>query len=184
MQVFRLVNGGFVDKMIAFDSLPERMLAGIKTRDISGMPRYWAKWLTDNKCTRPVLKTETEILADRNLKITKTPIGTEPCFYVLDYKDTNADKEKWQEITNYVRRVVDVKTRLLDKIEDMATKMATDSYSQLALEPEDIVVIECPLEDEKKASSDIIKETEQILTPNGVVPEKRRGRPKKVAVEA
>lgn len=184
MQVFKLVNGGFVDKVIAFNSLPTRFLAGIRTRDVSGMPRYWAKWLSESGSVRDVMQTETEVLADRNLRVTKNKAGTEPCFFILEYKDLNADKEKWQEICNYVRRVVDVKVRLLDHLEDMAKKMANDSYSQLDLEPEDVTVIEVPDEEEKISDTDIVKSTEQIMTMTGEIPAKRRGRPKKVAVEA
>ena len=161
MQVFRLVNGGFVDKMIAFDSLPESILTGIRTKDISGMPRYWGKWLEDHGCVRTVFKTETEILMDRRMHVTKTPIGKEPCFYVLDYMDLNADKEKWQEITNFLRRAVDKTVRLMDKIEDMAKKMAPDSYAQLELEPEDIPVIEIP----KEFQGNVSCETKTVLSP-------------------
>lgn len=184
MQVFRLVNGGFVDKMIAFDSLPKRILAGIRTRDISGMPRYWGKWLEDNGCVRDVFKTETLIANDRSLHVKKTAIGKEPCFYMLDYTDLNVDKEKWQEISNYVRKAVDTKVRLLDKLEDMAKRMAPDSHAQLDLEPEDIPVIQVPLEEEN-VSRETPKES-IYLTPENEVAEapKRRGRPKKEAVEA
>jgi hypothetical protein len=184
MQVFRLVNGGFVDKMIAFDSLPKRILSGVRTRDIAGMPRHWGRWLEDAGCVRDVFKTETETRVDRSLHVTRTVVGKEPCFYLLDYMDLNVDKEKWQEICNYVRKAVDTKVRLLDKLDDMAKKMAPDSHAQLDLEPEDIPVIVIPAEVE-----DVPRETkteEMYLTPQGESADapKRRGRPKKVAVEA
>lgn len=186
MQVFKLVNGGFVDKMIAFNSLPKRILSGVRTRDIAGMPRYWGKWLEDNGCTRDVFKTETETRPDRSLHVTRTVMGKEPCFYLLDYTDLNVDKEKWQEIGNYVRKAVDTKFRLLDKLEDMAKKMAPDSHAQLDLEPEDIPVIIIPAEEETVSRE--TKKEEMFLTPQGDVADatvpKRRGRPKKVAVEA
>lgn len=188
MQVFRLVSGGFVDKMIAFDSLPERLLKGIRTRDISGMPRYWAKWLNDNGCTRDVYRTTTEVLPDRNLKVNKISIGQEPCFYVLEYTDLNTDKEKWQEISNYVRKAVITTTRLMDKLEDMAKKMAQDPHAQLELEPEDVPVIEVPKEViAERDDKEIIRSSEEVLTPTGdsvMLTPKKRGRPKKVAVEA
>lgn len=188
MQVFRLVDGGFVDKMIAFDSLPDRLIKGIRTRDIAGMPRYWAKWLIENGSVRDSFKTETEELPDRKLRVHKSKVGEEPCFYVLDYKETNQDKEKWQEIANFVRRTVDTKVRLLDRLEDMARKMAPDCHAQLEIEPEDIPVIKIPSEfEEESAPEAIVQVSDEVISRTGdlVVPEpKKRGRPKKVAVEA
>ena len=187
MQVFRLVSGGFPDRMIAFRSLPDSVLKNVRTRSIDGMPRYWGKWLIENECVRDVFKTETEVLMDRRLHITKTPIAKEPCFYVLDYVDLNADKEKWQEICNFLRRTVDKTVRLMDKIEDMAKKMAPDCHAQLDLEPEDILVIEIPVEAQERDVPRGTKEpTEEYMTATGdnVQGEKKRGRPKKVAVEA
>lgn len=185
MQVFRLVNAGQVDKMIAFKSLPKRLLSNIRTRDVAGMPRYWAKWLVENECVRECFKTSTEVLADRNLKVTKTPIGTEPCFYLLDYTDINNDKEKWQEIGQYVRRTVDPTTRLMDRLEDMALKMADTPYTELKLEPEEIPVIEVPLEAAEKVDlKQIVKSSEEVMTPTGEAVKRRAGRPKKIAVEA
>lgn len=186
MQVFRLVNGGFVDRLIAFDSLPERLVRNIKTRDISGMPRYWAKWMMENGSVRQVFKIQEKMSENRTLQVSKAPIGNEPCFYVLEYKDVNADREKWEEICNYVRRTVETKVRLMDRIEDMAKKMAPDSHAQLEIEPEDIPVIEVPSEAVEATNQDEpIKENEEFLTPNGEVAQaKKRGRPKKVAVEA
>ena len=166
MQVFRLVYQGKVDKMLAFDSLPESLLKGIKTRDIAGMPRSWGKWLMENGCTRPVFKTETDVQPDRNLRITKTVIGQEPCFYVLDYVTLNSDKEKWQEICDFLRRNVDPKIRRKDRIEDDALPMARDSASELTLEFEDIKVIEVKSEaEEEKSDKEVVGQTESMMTP-------------------
>lgn len=66
--------------------------------------------------------------------------------YVLFYLTQNNDKEKWQEITNFLRRVCDAKIRLLDRIEDMAVPMASDSKEAVSIEPEDIPVIPIPKE--------------------------------------
>jgi hypothetical protein len=184
MQVFRLVNQGSVDKMIAFDSLPESLLSGIRTRDISGMPRYWGRWLTENGCTRKVFKTETEVLPDRDLRISKTPIGDEACFYILDYITLNADREKWEAICDFLRRNVDPQIRLKDRIENDALPMAKDSYSELSLDPEDIKVIKVNADSvEEKDDKSIVQQTETFMTPTGdSVVAKKRGRPKK-AVE-
>ena len=114
MQVFRLVVPGRVDKVIAFDSLPERIVKGIRTAAPSGLPRHWREFA--------------------------------PHFFVLEYIDLNRDIEKWQEITQYVRKAVSLSVRLMDKIEDMAVKMAPDSHAPLELEPEDVPVIIIPVE--------------------------------------
>jgi hypothetical protein len=185
MQVFRLVNQGSVDKVIAFDSLPTDLLKTVRTRDIAGLPRYWGRWLTENGCTRPVFETGTEVLPDRNLKVTQTPIGTEPCFYLLDYVTLNADKEKWQEISDYLRRNVDPSVRLKDRIENDARPMAKDCYSELSLDPEDIPVIKVDSNVVRvKEDSEIVGQTESLMTPTGeIVAPKKRGRPKKIAAE-
>lgn len=188
MQVFKLVQGGVVDRLIAFDALPESLLTGIRTRDITGLPRYWGTFLTQMGSVRPVFKVETEVLEDRNHKITKTPTGTEPCFWVLEYNDINSDKEKWKDISGYIRSVVDTKVRLRDRIEEMARPMAADSKSDLSIDPEDIPVIALPEEPGIKVDPGaIVRSSEEVISPTGdtvAATTKRRGRPKKVAVEA
>lgn len=177
MQVFRLVNGGFVDKMIAFDSLPHRLISGIRSKNCEGLPRYWATWLKEKGSIRDVVRTETKKDAQLNYHFTYTKIGDEPCMFVLDYKDINNDKEKWQEIVNYVRRTVDKTVRLMDKLEDMAIPMAPDSYVSITLEPEDIPVIPVPAEFiEHHDPVEIIKPGEELMEPV----RRKPGRPKKV----
>lgn len=180
MQVFRLVNAGHVDKMLAFRSLPKRILTSVRTRDIGGMPRFWGRWLTENGCIRETFKTDTEVLADRNLRVIKTPIGTEPCFYVLEYSDLNADKEKWREISDYVRRVTDTGVRLTERLEDMGVKMADNSYTELKLEPDEIPIIEVP--DEAGPAPKVVA-TQEYLTPLNDTVKPKRGRPKKIVAE-
>lgn len=41
MQVFRLVQPGVVDKLIAFDELPASLTKGVLKRVASGLPRHW-----------------------------------------------------------------------------------------------------------------------------------------------
>jgi len=41
MQVFRLVQPGVVDKVIAFDELPADLIHGITKREPAGLPRHW-----------------------------------------------------------------------------------------------------------------------------------------------
>lgn len=43
MQTFRLIQGGKVDKLIAFKNLPKSLLTGVRKRDLRGLPRHWDK---------------------------------------------------------------------------------------------------------------------------------------------
>lgn len=164
MQVIRLIESGYVDKIIAFDELPKRMLAGVPTKSLAGFPKYWSTWMRENGSEHEV---------ERWNPVSKSKDKFMETFtYVLDYKDINNDKEKWSEINTYVRRVVDLSVRLKDKLEDMAAPLAADSYTELTLDVEDIPVIKINTEAPK------VEEKEALAGP------KRRGRPKKVAVEA
>jgi hypothetical protein len=121
MQVFKLVKPGYVDRLIAFNELPETMMRGIRRGTIAGWPRHWRDFMgvpQGDQVTMP--------------------------FYILDYITINADKEKWQEIVSYVKRNVDPSVRLLDKMEAMAVAAAQDSYSDLSIEPEDLPIIPLP----------------------------------------
>lgn len=183
MQCFKLVNGGFVDKVIVFDSLPERLIKNVRTREPAGFPRSWAKWLGDIGSLRTVFKTDTTVDMARNYTFTHTPIGQEPCFFMLEYQDINADKERWREIGDYLRAHVGQAVRLTEKIEDMAVALAPDSYKGLSIEYEDIPVIPLPPEVEKAPElRELVKPGETILVTEQAP--KKRGRPKKVAVEA
>lgn len=118
MQVFKLVRSGFPDSIIGFDSLPEDMLRNILRGPIAGWQRHWFEFMgVDPK--------------DK---------GAHP-FYLLDYMTRNADKQKWQEISGYVKRNAVAGQRLLDKIEAMALPVAPDSYTDINVEPEDIAMI-------------------------------------------
>lgn len=183
MQCFKLVNGGFVDKVIVFDSLPERFLKNVRTREPAGFPRSWSKWLGDIGSLRPVYKTETSVDLARNYTFKYTPIGQEPCFFMLEYQDINADKERWREICDYLRASVGHEVRLTEKIADMALALAPDSYKGLSVEYEDIPVIPLPKEIEEKPDlRELVKPGETILVTEAAP--KKRGRPKKEAVSA
>jgi len=158
MQVIKLVKGGEVDRIISFDSLPQSMMSGVRRAPLAGLPRHWKelfKELPENEQSEP--------------------------FYYLEYIAVNRDKEKWQEISQYVRRVTDKHVRLLDKLEDMAVVMAPDSKSQLTLEPEEIPIIPIP--------KDVVIEEPSIIQPIEKAPEliqpverKKMGRPKKALI--
>lgn len=179
MNVFRLVNGGTVDKIIAFDSLPKRLTFGIRTKPMDGFPRFWHRWLMENKST--------EVVSVFNPETSMKEQKEQPCTFLLEYKMVNADIQKWQEITNYVRKAVDLSVRLMDKIEDMAKPFAKDSTSELSLEPEEVLII--PIPQEIKKLEDSKEETMIVRSPEAKVPamaeelaipvKKKMGRPKK-----
>lgn len=182
-QCFKLVNGGFVDKVIVFDELPERLTKNVRTREAAGFPRAWAKWLASIGSMRTVLKTETSVDLARNWTFKHTPIGMEPCFFVLDYQDINADKETWRQICEFLRMSVGPEVRLKEKIEEMALALAANPTMPLEVEPEDVPVIPVPRETvDKPILSPLIGAQETIIVKETAP--KKRGRPKKVAVEA
>ncbi len=177
-QCFKLVNAGFVDKVIVFDELPDKLLQGVRTRGAEGFPRSWAKWLASIGSVRDVMKTETTVHPDRQITFKYTPIGKEPCFFVLDYQDINADKESWRQISDYLRQHCGEKVRLKEKIEDMAVVLAPNAHVALDVEPEDIPVIPLPSDIKEEVKEDAtIAEGEQIVI-------RKRGRPRKEVVEA
>ena len=180
MQVMRLVDPGRVDKIIAFDSLPKRLLTGIQTKGLDGFPRYWKAWLKDNGSMHKVKRWNAETQRHDDIEETFT--------YILNFKTVNNDTEKWQTISNYVRKAVDLKVRLMDKIEDMAIAFAKDSYSELSIEPEQVPVIPIPLEaSEVQEAPRIIRPSEMKdgeQSTETVIVKKKPGRPKKIAVEA
>lgn len=118
MQVFKLVRSGWPDSVIGFDSLPEDMLRNILRGPIAGWQRHWFDFMG----VEPKDK------------------GAHP-FYLLDYMTRNADKQKWQEISGYVKRNAVPGQRLLDKIEAMAVPVAPDSYTDINIDPEDMPMI-------------------------------------------
>ncbi len=183
MQAFKLVNAGFVDKVVIIDALPDRLLTGIKTREVAGFPRAWAKFLAGIGSVRDVLKTSTEKRGPGDYVFSHTKIGKEPCFFVLEYMDTNADKDAYRQISEYLRMNCGPEVRLKEKLADMAVALAPNSTSPLDVEPEDIPVIKVSSEvEEAPKDNELVKHGETILVED-VVP-KRRGRQKKVAVEA
>ncbi len=183
MQCFKLVNGGFVDKVIVFDSLPERLYKNVETRSTDGFPRAWARWLADIGSMRTVFKTETKVDLARNWTYKKTAIGKEPCFFVLNYQDLNADREMWRNISEFIRMNAGPDVRLKEKIEDMAVALAPNSTTALNIEPEDVPVL--PLPEEKvieESPIELVGQGETIIVQESAP--KKRGRPRKIAVEA
>jgi hypothetical protein len=136
MQVIRLVD--MPDRLIAFDELPESMLDGIDMLPPTGLPRHWREFLGKRKKFIRILP-ERDPYTGQMRKF--EPLVEEgPFFFVID-RTVNNDEEKWQEISNYVRRMTPKEFRLKDRIEDMAIPMAVDVKSELNIEPEQIPVI-------------------------------------------
>lgn len=183
MQALKLVNGGFVDKVVVFDALPERFVKNMRTRAADGFPRAWAKWLIEIGSLRTVFKTDTTVDLARNWTFKHTPIGKEPCFFVLEYQDINSDKEMWRNICDYLKANCGPEVRLKEKIEDMALALAANPTQPLSVDPEDIPVIPVPRETEEAPSIVELVQPGEVIVVQELAP-KRRGRPKKVAVEA
>lgn len=182
-QCFKLVNGGFVDKVIVFDSLPERLYKNVQTRAADGFPRAWARWLGEIGSLRKVMKTETSVDMARNWTYKFTPIGEEPCFFVLQYTDINADKEAWRNICEFIKVNAGPEIRLREKIEDMAIALAPNSTTAISVEPEEVPILSLPNEMAIEPTHKELVKPGEIILVQELAP-KKRGRPKKVAVEA
>ena len=164
MQVLRLVQSGRVDKVIAFDELPKRLLEGVEMKAPDGLPRHWKAFIGEHEKYTPASSEKNPITGKVEMVGEKREIA--PFFYVLDYKEINKDIERWQEIASFVRRVVDVQFRLLDKMEDMALSMSTDAMSELKLEPEELeekgAIIPIPEKFQEKSPAILDKNGKEI----------------------
>lgn len=173
MQVLRLVQTGWVDKVIAFDELPKRLLNGVEMRAPDGLPRHWKTFLGQSERLTPDTA-EINPITRQELKIPGVKeVG--PFFYVLYYREINKDMERWQEISGFVRRVVSLQFRLLDKLEDMALPLSTDAAGELKLEPEDLetrgALIPIPLEFQEKAPAILDQSGAEVKAAPAVAPE-------------
>lgn len=181
IQVFRLVDPGRVDRVIGFDELPNSLTTGVTRGSAVGLPRAWQDYLG----------------------VKRGDVRALP-FYVLDFRTLNRDKERWQEISNYVRRSTHKDVRLFDNLYEMAKPMSVDSYSSLELDPEDIIVIPIIKEEVEPVKTpeiveavvkEVVKEVVPVVIPKKEenpfevplqkgepVVIKKRGRPKKEVV--
>lgn len=138
-QVFRLM--GMPDKVIAFDELPKDLLEGLEMFDCSRLPKDWREFIGTRERH---IRIAPEIDPFTRQRITFPPLVQKaPYAFLIDW-EVNSNKERWQEISNYVKRNAPKDFRLMDKIEDMAKPMAADAHSELTLEPEDVVVVPLP----------------------------------------
>lgn len=174
MQVVRLVKTGHVDKVIAFDELPKRLLEGVEMRDVAGLPRHWKEFVGVQEKKTPSYREKDPVTG-----VVKTYGGEvikAPMFFVLYYTEVNNDITKWGEISAFVRRAVSLKFRLLDKLEDMALPMAVDPHAELSLEPEHLeergAIIPIPIELQEKTPAVLDKNGKEVRTELPPEPEK------------
>lgn len=152
MQVFRLVETGRPDRLIAFDELPKRLVDGLEMRPPDGLPRHWRTFIGGHERYLPGSLEKNPVTGKVEMVGEERLIA--PFFYVLYYKEINKDKERWAEICGFVRRVVSLQFRLMDNIADMSIPMAPDSASEMKVEPEDLeengAIIPIPVEFQEK----------------------------------
>lgn len=164
MHVFRLVQSGLVDKIIAFEDLPKRMLDGVEMHLASGLPRHWRDFIGKQTKVTPPQPDKNAITGEVKMVCGGTEVG--PFCYVLYYKEINKDMQRWQEISSFVRRVVSLQFRLMDKLEDMALPLATDAASEIKLEPEALeeqgALIPIPVEFQEKTPAVLDKDGKEI----------------------
>src|SRR3990167_3385431 len=164
MQTFRLVQSGKVDRIIAFDELPKRLLRGIEMQRSDGLPRHWRDFVGEVEKYTPPQPDKNPMTGKMEMVGERWEKG--PYCYILDYKEVNKDIERWQEISAFVRRAVDMKFRLLDKLEDMALPLAPDAASELKLEPEQMesegAIIPIPIEFQEKTPAILDKNGKEV----------------------
>lgn len=146
MQVIRLVKPGTVDRVIAFDSLPEDILHDVKSK-----------------------KPKVDTLSPKETKMGRDWDNFSPVQYVLQYKNINNDKQVWETIVNYVNQNVEPGYRLRDLV-DMSSPLAPDSYSQMTLEPEQVTIIPLIKEVLKVVPVSVPREIEIPMAKNDGVP--------------
>lgn len=136
MQVFRLMN--LPDRVIAFDELPESLVSGFEMCRADGFPRHWKEWMGKKKKVTPI-PPEKDLLTGQVRRF--DPIVEEDHFFYLVDWNIQPIVEKWQAVCDYVRSHVDKEIRLMDKITDMAVKLAPSKSDGVMLEPEEVPVI-------------------------------------------
>ena len=157
MQIFRLM--GLPDKIIAFDELPEDMVADFEIIKADGFPRYWKKWMGQKKVTIPIPPDVNPLTGQK--KIYEPFVEEDSFFYLVDW-NLKPIVQQWKKIEEYVRNHVSSDFRLTDKLEDMAKPLAPDKTSGITLEPDDVVIIPIPkqiiaAEIRKKDADDVLR---------------------------
>lgn len=129
MQVVRLVNEGSVDKVIAFNEIPEEFFRGAE-RYSPEDGEMDGDWINFSKTSVSRVLPNKMLERDENGKIS---LHEESVHFVLDYLDKNNDIDRWSKIKAYVQKNVPRDFRLMDNIENMAMPLSRDSYSDLSL---------------------------------------------------
>jgi len=153
MQVFRMMD--LPDKVIAFDSLPERFLKGFELCRADGFPRHWKEWM--GKIDFDIkIPPEKDFLTGQVRYF--EPIKERDSFFYLVDPNINQSNDNWKEICEFVKRVVPPEVKLREKIEDMMLPLAQNKTDSVTLEPEEVVVIPIPIEFQEKGEKKIIEE--------------------------
>jgi hypothetical protein len=161
MQVFRLMD--MPDRVIAFDSLPERLLQGFELCAAEGFSREWKNFLGKMKRTVKVPPDRDPFTGQMR---SYAPIVEENYFFYLVDFNINPVVEKWEEVCNFVRRVVDRDVRLLDDMRKMAIPLAPNKTDGVSILPEDVPVIPIPLQYQERGEG--LQEVNGIIIPNDV----------------
>lgn len=145
MQVFRFMDSP--DRVLAFDSLPERLVLGFELCRADGFPRHWKNWMGK-------VKLYTKIPPEKDFLTgsirTFPPIVEEDSFFYLVDATLNNHVEKWKDVTDFVRANVSKDIRLTERLEDMSKPLAANKTDSVSLDPEDVTVIPIPLEFQEK----------------------------------
>jgi hypothetical protein len=145
MQVFRLVGGP--DKVIAFDSLPKRLLSGFETIRADAFPRHWKEWMGKTERVIRIPPERDPITAQ--VRTFPEIVEKDHFFYLVDWQ-IGPVVEKWKEVCEFVKTHVTKDTTLKERLEDMALPLAGNLYDSVTLEPDEVVIIPIPEEFQEK----------------------------------
>lgn len=165
MQVFRLM--GMPDKVLAFEELPERFLAGLDMTRADGFPRHWKEWMGKRKRITRIPPERNPLTGEVR---TYQPIVEEDHFFYLVDWNIRVQEDRWKEITDYVRLHAPQDMRIPEKLDDMAKPLAKDKLESVSLEPEEVVVIQIPKEAAPLVGSNGIELKSEVVPSGAMYP--------------
>lgn len=179
-QVIRIMD--MPDKVIAFDELPEELLAPFEMLNCSKLPRHWRDYIGERERLIKIKPERDPITGQMRTYATVSEKG--PFVWVVD-RELIPQQEAWSEIESYVKRNAPKNFRLTDPIVDiktgkssMAKKMGADAHSELNLEPEDVIIIPLAKEEKETSSVSVVPDASQpneIAVPEAIASENTTG---------
>ncbi len=123
------------------------MTEGFEPCKADGFPRHWKEWLGKRDILIKI-PPEMDVFTKQVRKFDPI-VETDYFFYLVDW-NLRPVVERWENICDFVKRVVPKDFRLKENLEEMALPLAANKTDGVTLEPEDVVIIPIPLEFQEK----------------------------------